>query len=195
MRRVILQEFTSIDGFAAGPNGELDFISNSTEIDSVQSEAARDQLTFIETIDTILLGAVTYRMFVDYWPEQTTDTEAVADALNETPKVVFSQTLERAPWGRWDDARIVAGNATDEIRKLKQDAGKDMVIWGSLSLARSLMKERGLIDEYQILVCPVVLGNGQPLFAGAGAGLKMKLLEEKAYPEGVIRLRYQPAGE
>jgi hypothetical protein len=124
VRRVIVQEFVTLDGFAAGPNDELDFIAESTEIDSVDSEAARDQLSFIEGIDTVLLGAVTCRMFAQYWPEQTTDTELIAAALNTTPKVVFSKTLESAPWGTSPAARVVSGSASEEVRRLKSEDGK-----------------------------------------------------------------------
>ena len=102
-------------------------------------------------------------MFADYWPEQTTETQAIADALNATPKVVFSSTLENAPWGSWESARLVSGSAADEVRRLKAEPGKDMVVWGSLALSDSLMRV-GLVDEYRLQVCPVVLGRGKRLF-------------------------------
>ena len=191
MRRVIVQEFVTLDGFAAGPNGELDFIAESTSVDSADSEAARDQLAFVSRVDTILLGAVTYRMFAQYWPEQTTDTELIADALNSTPKVVFSSTLDSAPWGKWEEARVVAERASDEVRGLKQEEGEDMVVWGSLSLVQSLLKDR-LVDELHLWTCPVLLGRGQRLFAEGIEAQPLEWLEAKTREGGVVSLRLRP---
>ena len=191
MRKVIVQEFTTIDGFAAGPNGELDFIGESTDVDAAAGEASKEQLRFIGTIDTILLGAVTYRMFAGYWPEQTTDTELIADALNATPKVVFSQTLERAPWGTWEDARVVAGSASEEVARLKREPGKDMVVWGSLSLVQSLMQD-DLVDEYRLWICPLVLGDGKRLFVEGIDLQRMGWLETTTHEGGVVSLRFRP---
>ena len=192
MRRVIVQEFVTLDGFAAGPNGELDFIAESTAVDSVDSEAARDQLRFTGGIDTILLGAVTYRMFCQYWPEQTTESELIADALNAIPKVVFSTTLEDAPWGAWEPARIVADSASAEVQRLKAEEGKDMVLWGSLSVAQSLIAD-GLVDEVQLWICPVLLGQGQRLFPDGTDTQRMRWLDTKSYEGGVVSLRCEPA--
>lgn len=133
---------------------------------------------------------MTYRGFAEFWPTATTDTEIIADKLNATRKVVFSQSLERAPWGKWDEADVVSNSAVEEISKLKQQPGKDMVMLGSISLAQSLMKDR-LIDEYQLRVCPVVLGKGRRLFPDDIATLDMKLLETKTYETGLVLLHYQ----
>lgn len=192
MRKVIVQEFTTIDGFAAGPNGEIDFIAEFTAADPTAGEHVEDQLRFLETIDTILLGAVTYQMFAEYWPSQTTDTELIADALNATPKVVFSSHIEKAPWGTWEQARVVSGNAVEEVRRLRQGRGKDMVVWGSLSLAESLMTA-GLVDEYRLWVCAVLLGQGRRLLTNSGTQ-SMRWLETKAYGDDVVSLRFEPTG-
>jgi dihydrofolate reductase len=188
MRRVILQEWVTIDGYAAGPNGETDFVTSP----EFNKESDEDLLQFIDTIDTILLGALTYRLFVDFWPTATTDTEIVADKLNATPKVVFSQSLYRAPWGKRKEARVVKTPAGEEVARLKMQPGKNIVLWGSISLAQSLMSE-GLIDEYHLRVCPVVLGKGRPLFADSIKTPGMKLLETKAYKAGLVSLRYKPS--
>jgi dihydrofolate reductase len=190
VRRVIVQEFVTLDGFAAGPNGELDFIGESTSVDAVDSEAARDQLDFVSRVDTILLGADTYRMFAQYWPEQTTETELIADALNSTPKAVFSSTLERAPWGSWDDARIVSGSASEEVRRLKEVDGGDMVVWGSFRLVRTLLEE-GLVDEFHLWMCPIVLGSGIRLFPEGAEAMPMELLETKTR-NGVLSVVVRP---
>ena len=191
MRKAIVQEFTTIDGFAAGPNGELDFIQEAAAVDPTAGEHVEDQLHFLESIDTILLGAVTYRMFAEYWPSQTTSTERIADALNATPKVVFSRSIETAPWGTWEPAQVVSGSAIEEVQRLKRASGKDMVLWGSLSLARSLMKH-DLVDEYRLWVCPVLLGEGRPLFTQGDARM-MRWLETKQYEDGVVSLRFEPS--
>ena len=191
MRKVVVQQFLTLDGYAAGPNGELDFVTESgAAADPTSGAFVESQLAFIESIDTILLGAVTYRMFAAYWPEQTTETQAIADALNATPKVVFSSTLESAPWGSWEPVRVVSGSAAEEVRRLKADPGKDMVVWGSLALSDSLMRE-GLVDEYRLQVCPVVLGRGKRLFED---GLDMQWLtrlETETYDE-MVAVRYAP---
>ena len=190
MSRVIVQAFVTLDGFAAGSDGALDFIADSTNVDSVDSEAARDQLDFVSGVGTILLGADTYRMFSGYWPEQTVETELIADALNSTPKVVFSSTLESAPWGKWDDARIVRGSASDEVRRLREEEEGDMVVWGSLSVVHSLMQD-GLVDEFHLWTCPVVLGSGKRLFPEGIDKTPLELLEARDR-DGVASLRLRP---
>ena len=120
----------------------------------------------------------------------TTDKEVIADKLNETKKIIFSNTIAKAPWGRWPEAEIIAGEATDAIKKLKLLPGKNMVIWGSISLAQSLMKEN-LIDEYHIQVCPILLGGGRSLFPGKMNLEKLKLLEVRQYNTGTVFLNYE----
>jgi len=187
MRKVILQEFLSIDGLASGPNGSVDFVPASNSGDKGFGER---QIAFMDSIDAILLGRVTYEMFAGYWPNATSgDDKPFADKINATPKVVFSNTLKRAPWGTFNEARIVKGNASDEVAKLRQASGKGMVIWGSLSLARSLMSD-GLIDQYELIVCPVVLGEGKRLFPETNASLDITLLNSKSFERGSVLLTY-----
>jgi dihydrofolate reductase len=186
MRKVILQEFVTIDGLAAGPNASVDFIPAWTRDDR---SFEQHQLRFTETIDTILLGRVTYGMFAGYWPNATTETDKAADALNLTPKLVFSKTLDRAPWGKYAEAKVVKTGAAETVAKLKELPGKDMVLWGSISLARSLMKA-GQIDQYQLVVLPVVLGRGTPLFGDDAPELDLKLQETKSFDRGQVVLTY-----
>jgi dihydrofolate reductase len=193
MRNVIVQQFVTIDGFAAGVNGELDFVNETAAAaDPTGGEFVEDQLAFIGTIDTILLGRVTYQMFAEYWPEQTVETQGIADALNSTPRVVFSRTIERAPWGDWEEARVVAGPASEEVRRLKEQEGGDMVVWGSLTLTESLERD-GLVDEYRLFVCPVVLGQGKRLFGESSPTRSMNRLETKTYDD-VVSVRYRSTG-
>jgi dihydrofolate reductase len=189
IRKVILHEFVTLDGLAAGPNDSVDFVPASTRGDR---SFGREQLALMDAIDTILLGRVTYQMFAGYWPNITEgDEKAFADKLNAIPKVVFSRTLERAPWGAWKDAEIVRDDAAHEVARQKQRAGKDMVLWGSISLAQSLIDE-AQIDEYRLVVCPVVLGSGRPLFRGKVKSLDMKLSDSKTFDRGVVQLKDIP---
>jgi dihydrofolate reductase len=186
MRKVILQEWVTLNGLAAGPNGSVDFVPASTRGDR---SFGQGQFAFLDTIDTILLGRVTYRMFAGYWPNVTEGEEKpFADKLNSTPKIVFSQTLDRAAWGTWNEARIVRNSAADEVARLKQQSGKNMVIWGSLSLAQSLIND-GLIDEYRLVICPVVLESGRPLFSDT-TSMNMKLLNATVFDLGAVSLDY-----
>jgi dihydrofolate reductase len=187
MRNVILQEFVTLDGLAAGPNGSVDFVPASTAGDE---SFGQEQLALLERIDTIVLGRVTYRMFAGFWPNVTEGKEKpFADKLNRTSKIVFSTTLERAPWGTWDEARVVRQSAVDEVARLKGQAGKDMLIWGSISVAQSLMSA-ALIDEYRLVLCPVVLGGGRPLFGDKVQSSNMTLLDARMLDRGGVSLKY-----
>ena len=119
MRRLILEEWLSLDGYAVDTEGTLDFFPPS-ESDQFSD---RDQLGFLESVDTILLGRRTYELFVDFWPTAATDKEIIADRLNSLPKLVFSNTLSEAPWGEWPPARVVHGDAVAEIKRLKEGMG------------------------------------------------------------------------
>ena len=189
MRKLILEEWVSLDGYVADKNGQLDFFTNLTPEQNKYSDS--DQLKFLETIDTILLGRKTYELFVDFWPGATTDKEAIADKLNETKKIVFSNTITNAPWGQWAEAAIITGEATAEIKNLKLLPGKNMVMWGSISLAQSLMKEN-LIDEYHIQLCPVLTGGGRNLFPQKMNLDRLNLLEVREYNTGTVFLNYEP---
>jgi dihydrofolate reductase len=141
----------SLDGFFEGPNHELDWFV----VDEEFFAYARDML---RGVDTILFGRKTYQHMADYWP--SAPAEEIADQMNNLPKIVFSRTLESA---EWQNSTLVKNDAVAEISKLKQLPGKDMVILGSASLA-SFLLQRGLIDEYRVILNPVFLGSGSPLF-------------------------------
>jgi dihydrofolate reductase len=187
VRRVILQEFVTLDGLAAGPNDSVAFIPASTQGDR---SFGQEQFAFLDTVDLILLGRVTYRMFAGFWPNVTEGVEKpFADKLNATRKIVFSRILDRAPGGTWDEARIVTTSAAAEVAKLRGQSGKDIVIWGSISLAQSLITE-GLIDEYRLVLCPVVLGGGRSLFNNKIAAIDLTLVSAKALDLGAVSLKY-----
>lgn len=105
------------------------------------------------------------------------------------PKVIFSKTLERAPWGTWNEARIVRDSLVEEVARLKQQSGEDILISGSISIAQSLMAER-MIDEYRIVLCPIVLGSGRPLFPDNAGPIPMKLISASTLERGAVPLSY-----
>ena len=186
MRKLIFQEFLSLDGYAADKENSTKFFEGP----EFSEESDEDLLAEMQRFDTILLGANTYKMFVDFWPEADSSEQIVADKLNSIPKIVFSKTLEAAPWGTWPAATVVAGDAVAAIKKLKKEAGKDMVLWGSISLAQDLMKAN-IIDEYQLRLVPVILGGGRLLFSERDQ-LDLQLTKTKSYPSGLLLAHYRP---
>ena len=188
MRRLIVQEFVTLDGLAAGPNGETDFIPAAVGGDT---SFADSQMRFIDSIDTMVLGRVNYELFASYWPTATGDDKPFADRLNALDKIVFSTTLERAPWGSFEEATVTRDHPREEIPRLKAGEGKDMDVWGSLTLVQSLA-EAALVDEYQLWVLPLVLGRGRPLFREGIGSTTMELHEAKTSGGGAVLLRYEP---
>ncbi|HYX37510.1 MAG TPA: dihydrofolate reductase family protein [Oligoflexus sp.] len=187
MRKLILEEWLSLDGFAEDQKGQLDFFPPSHE----NRYSDLDQLKFLDSVDTMILGRKTYELFAAFWPEATSEQEVIAEKLNSLNKIVFSTTLKQAPWGKWPAAQVMNGDLVSEIKKLKQTNGKDIVIWGSLSLAQSLMKHQ-LIDEYHIQLCPTMTGGGRRLFPDLSQYQKLRLVEVRPYESGALFLSYIP---
>ncbi|MET0292181.1 MAG: dihydrofolate reductase family protein [Steroidobacteraceae bacterium] len=185
MRKLILDEWVSVDGFAARRNDEVDFF-----IDPKYSVQADDDMkAMMKDVDTILLGATTYRLFVDYWPDATIDEEAMADVVNKTPKLVLSNSLKSAPWGKFEPARIITGDLERTVRELKKQPGKNVILWGSLSVAAGLLKA-GLVDQLNIRVCPVAIGQGKGFFPKDVDTLPLRLVNSKRYDSGVLLNEY-----
>ena len=184
MRKLIFQEFLSLDGYAADKDHSTKFF----EAPEFSVESDEDLLKEMDRFDTILLGANTYKMFVDFWPSVDSSEQIVADKLNSIPKIVFSSTLKTAPWGKWPAAKIVTEDAVSAIKKMKQQPGKDMVLWGSISLAQDIMKAN-VIDEYQLRIVPVILGGGTLLFEERDQ-LNLKLTKSKSYSSGLLLACY-----
>jgi dihydrofolate reductase len=188
MRKIILQEFVTLDGFAADADGGTDFVPATTMGDK---GFQKNQEEMLDTVDTMMLGRKTYEMFAGYWPNVPEGEEKeFADKLNSMHKIVFSNTLTSAPWGEWEPAKVVKGRAEDEVASLKDGPGKDIIIWGSLSVAQSLISQ-GLIDEYRLVTCPVFLGGGRPPFENVAA-LDLKFVEAKPFDQGSVQLIYTP---
>jgi len=190
MRKVILSNMVTLDGFFEGPNKELDWHI----VDEEFNQYANDLLS---NVDALLFGRVTYQLMADYWPAAATNPSTsksdleIADKMNNLPKIVFSKTLQEV---EWNNSRLVKENIAEEISKMKQESGKDIVIFGSGSIVTTLM-QLGLIDEYRIIVNPVVLGSGKPLFKGINDKRNLKLLKTKVLGSGIVILYYQPLGQ
>jgi dihydrofolate reductase len=188
MRKVILSNMVTLDGFFEGPNKELDW----QIVDGENKEYAIDLLS---KVDALLFGRVTYQLMADYWPAAATNPSTpksdleIADKMNNLPKIVFSKTLQEV---KWNNSRLVKENIAEDISKMKQQPGKDMVIFGSGSIVSTFM-QHGLIDEYRIIVNPIVLGNGNPLFKGINGKQNLKLLNTKVFDSGIVILFYEPA--
>src|SRR5690554_3897094 len=160
MRKVILSMVVSLDGYIEDSNASIDWHVWSEEMD-------RHMIGFFDQIDTIIFGRKTYELMADFWPTPLADTEstAIAERMNNLPKIVFSRTLESVAWGKWNNVLLIKENISEEIKLLKQQPGKDLVIFGGAELAATFI-QLDLIDEYQLIVNPVVLGGGKPLFKG-----------------------------
>lgn len=184
MRRLIFQEYVTLDGYAAGLDGGLEFF------DSIAEHTDDDNLELLENVDTMVLGAATYRLFVGFWPTDASDGEAIAPKLNALHLVVVSTTLDSAPWGKYDPGLVVRD--IDAVRALKaEQTGKDMILWGSISLFHSLL-QAGLVDEIQLRICPVLLGEGQSAFPVGGSPVSLELIEARPWANGGVLVRYKP---
>jgi dihydrofolate reductase len=190
MRKVIFLMHVSLDGFVAGPNGEMDWIVYDEEL----AQYSRD---LHSVTDAAIYGRVTYEMMEGYFPQALTNpsTEpgdlAHARWYDAATKIVISRTLQSDPVLK----RVVIGdNIAEEITRLKQGPGKHMWLLGSPSAAQTFMK-LGLIDEYRLNINPVVLGRGKSLFGELGQQLKLKLLEARMFKCGVAGLRYEPESQ
>ncbi len=182
MRKVILGMNVTLDGYVAGPNGEIDWAFRT--MDPAQMERIIEYLR--NDVDTILLGRVAYLQQAASWPTQTSE---MATLLNGCDKVVFSKTLDTL---EWNNSRLATGDAAEEIARLKQQPGKNITVTGGATLAQSLSR-LGLIDEYNLTIHPVVLGNGMPLFKDLPAPLNLKLVSTRTFDTGAVAHIYQPA--
>ncbi|HSF53076.1 MAG TPA: dihydrofolate reductase family protein [Algoriphagus sp.] len=186
MRNLIFFMHTSLDGFVAGPNGELNWVNINEEIfDFVATMTAK--------ADTALYGRVTFEMMESYWPTAAEKPNATKHDkehsvwYKKVSKVVLSKTLNE---NGLDNTTIIADQLADNINKLKNQDGKSILIFGSPTASHSLLNQ-GLIDEYWLFVNPVLLGDGVPLFKGVNEMTKLKLIESKTFTCGVIALHYE----
>jgi dihydrofolate reductase len=155
MRKLIAFNFITLDGFFEGPNKEIDWHN----VDEEFNEFAIEQLN---SVDEILFGKITYELMANYWPTEhaVKDDPVVANKMNSSNKFVFSKTLKKA---EWNNTKLIHDNIENEIVNLKNKDGKDIIILGSGNLISNLMKP-GLIDEFRLMINPVIIGSGKTLF-------------------------------
>lgn len=176
MRKLISSLFIALDGVAESPD--------QWQFDHFDDGMMAEMNAQLANQDAVLLGRVTYQEWEGYWP---TATDPFANFINNTPKYVFSKTLDKVDW---KNSMLIKGNLAEEVNKLKSQPGKDMGTAGSPGLVYSLLQE-DLVDELRLLLHPVVAGKGKRLFKD-GALKRMQLVESKATPSGVMILSYQP---
>jgi dihydrofolate reductase len=198
-RRIVMFNRVTMEGYFAGPDGNLDWVVPDEDLDRSAAEAIHRGDT-----DTILFGRRTYEQFEAFWPQALDDAptgpnphdtegrspemRAMAAMLNEATKLVFSRTLKEV---RWNNTHLLHEFDPREIEAMKTRPGKDMIIFGSGSIV-SQLTQHGLIDEYQFVVNPILLGSGRPLLSGVSKSVKLNLLEAKGFPSGNMMLRYAP---
>jgi dihydrofolate reductase len=186
MRKLKLQVQMSIDGFVAGPNGEMDWMVWSWD-DKLKNYVA--ELT--ESIDTILLGRKMAGGFISHWTNVITKPDApdyaAAKKFVDTPKVVFSKTLGKS---EWENTVIAKGDLVDEIKKLKNQSGKDIIVYGGASFNSALVKA-GLIDDFHLFVNPVVLGKGMAIFKEINQKHNLRLEKSIPFECGITLLNYE----
>ncbi len=186
MRNVSLLMHVSLDGFVGGPNGEMDWICHDEAI-------FEDVTKLFESVDTALYGRTTYHMMENYWPAVPSNPASTkrdiqhAEWVERINKIVFSTTLERADW---NNTRLIRDHVAEEIARLKQQPGKELMIFGSPRLTHSFL-ELGLIDAFHLYINPVVLGAGIPLFRNVREKTELELLHSRPFASGVVSLHYR----
>lgn len=186
MKKVVAFMHISLDGYAAGPNGEMDWI---TVDENIFDYAA----TLTNQSDTALYGRVTYELMESYWPTAADQPNATrhdvehSEWYGKVKKVIVSRTMSGA---NIPNATIIGANLSENIKSLKQETGKDIVIFGSPSVTRALMEDN-LIDDYWLFVNPILLGKGIPMFDRLSNPISLRLLTSNTFPSGVIFLHYE----
>ncbi|MEP6507435.1 MAG: dihydrofolate reductase family protein [Gemmatimonadales bacterium] len=184
MRKLVVFETVSLDGYFAGLNGDLSWAHTNDDdewSDFVSNNASGDD-------GPLLFGRITYEMMVSFWPtpQATQSMPKVAEGMNSRPKVVFSKTLENSPWNNTKIAR----DAVDAVRQMKDESGENLVVLGSGQIV-SQLASAGLIDELQLVVAPVILGDGKKLFNGVNQK-DLTLTKTRTFKNGNILICYEP---
>ncbi len=183
MRKLIVFNLVTLDGYFAGVNGDISW----HQVDEEFQELAK---TASNSGNMLLFGRVTYQLMERYWPtpEAIRNDPVVAGGMNRSEKIVFSRTLEKAGW---NNTRLVKDDPEGEVRRLKQQPGRDLTVLGSGSIV-SQLAQAGLIDEYHILVNPVVIGRGKTLFEGIRDKISLRLVRTRTFGNGNVLLTYEP---
>jgi dihydrofolate reductase len=183
MRKVTVFNFVTLNGYFEGRKRDISWHKHGAE----ENEYAVEML---KSGNVLLLGRVTYELMASYWPTRHAikNDPLVAEGMNNADKIVFSRTLKKV---EWSNTRLMKDNVEEEIKKMKQMSGKNMTLLGSGSILTQFA-EQGLIDEYQIMVDPVVLGDGTSIFKGIKHRLNLKLTTTRTFRNGNVLLCYQP---
>jgi len=185
MGRIVVTEFVSLDGVVEDPGGSEDFKYGGWSFEFNRGEEG-DKFKLDEAFeaDALLLGRVTYEAFAEAWPSR--DGE-FADRFNTMPKYVVSSTLENP---EWNNSTVLKGDVAEEVSKLRESSGGDVVVHGSPQLVQALL-ERDLVDELRLMVFPVILGAGKRLFGETSDKLRLRLTRADAVGDGVTILIYE----
>ncbi len=181
----------TIDGFFAGPNGEMDWFMSVKKDDEYEAYTHEQSA---RSGNTLIFGHTTYEMMKSYWPtpDAIKNDPDMAWVVNNSPKTVFSKSLLKVEEGpNWRNIRLFHEIKREEIIRLKEREGKDFTILGSGSIVQQFAN-LGLIDEYQFVIVPVVLGSGKSLFKDVKK-MNLKLLEARSFKNGIVLLKYRPA--
>ena len=188
MRKIVVFDLVTVDGFFAGPSGEIDWHNYDDEMGAYS-------ILQMKSLSALIFGRTTYEGMASYWPtpEGVKSEPVVAGIMNSIPKIVFSRTLQDVKDGPiWKNVIVFHEIRPEEIIKLKDQEGGDIAIFGSGTITQQLAN-LGLIDEYRLIVNPLILGNGKPLFKDLRNKLDLKLLSTKVFKNGNVLLCYQPA--
>jgi dihydrofolate reductase len=191
MGRVVVTEFVSLDGVMEDPGGAEKRKHGAWTFQFNRGpEGDKFKYDELKASDAMLLGRVTYQGFAAAWPN-IKDEQGFADHMNNKRKYVVSNTLKDSD-ATWNNSRVIRGDVVAEVRKLKAQPGGDILVAGSARLVRTLF-DNDLVDEYRLMVFPIVLGSGKRLFDDAKKASKLSLVESRTAGDGVLMLRYQPA--
>lgn len=187
MRKLKLQMHITLDGYVAGLNGENDWMTFS--IDKKPADRL-DELT--DSSDMILLGRKMTDGFINHWTSVSENPEnprySFAQKMIDIPKVVFSKTVKES---KWVNTTLAGGELTEEVEKLKNKDGKDILVYGGANFVSNLIKNR-LIDKYHFFVNPVAIGKGISIFGDSEERLKLQLIKSESFPNGIVELCYKP---
>jgi dihydrofolate reductase len=184
MRKLIVQQWVTVDNIVAEEDGGLSFVSGEPFSETTNPAFKASVMGFIDSVDTMIIGANTYAQSKDYWPYAEEQGE-YGEKFNSLAKFVASSTLDNAPWGDFPAATVTRDPAAT-VRELKQHSGKDLLLWGSLTLMHSLL-DAGVVDEVQMRVCPASRGKGTYLFQDSQ---DLTLVEATPFDNGIVLLRY-----
>lgn len=186
MGRIVVSEFVSVDGVSEAPGGEPGFVHTNWVGERFDEAWVAFKVEEVKAHDVLLIGRVTYESFAEAWPDRE---GPIADKFNAMPKYVASNTLTAADW---NNTTVLAGEALDAIAELKARTEGDILVHGSRTLVNGL-KARGLVDEYRLMIFPVVLGGGKRLFDETPDALPLSLVSVRPFPNGVVLAIYRPA--